>query len=135
MGDFEVAAGAMYKTLFNEGYPFSYDLTDIGRYYIAYRRLMDHWNWTLPTGIHTIRYEDLVASQVGETRRLLDFCRLPWENSCLNFHQSSTATTTASAAQVRRKIYDSSVTQWRHYEVELTRLRAQLEAAGIDLAS
>jgi tetratricopeptide (TPR) repeat protein len=124
-------AYAMYKTLFKDGYPFSYDLTDIGRYYIAYRRLMDHWVRTMPAAIHQIDYESLVSDQSVETRKLLEFCGLPWEDACVDFHRNPTATTTASAAQVRRKIYDTSVTQWRHYESELAALRDQFEAAGI----
>jgi tetratricopeptide (TPR) repeat protein len=124
---------AMYKTLFEDGYPFSYDLQEIGRYYIAYRRLMAHWQRTMPGMIHEVRYESLVADQRGETRRLLEFCGLPWEEACVEFHRNPTATTTASASQVRRQVYDTSVSQWRHYECWLAPLRAQLESAGIEL--
>jgi hypothetical protein len=126
------ACYAMYKTLFKDGYPFSYDLGEIARYYIAYRRLMDHWQATLPGGIHTVSYEDLVADQLGETRRLLDFCGLEWQDACTEFHRNSSAATTASAVQVRRPMYDSSVAQWRHYAKQLAPLREQLRAAGID---
>jgi tetratricopeptide (TPR) repeat protein len=122
---------AMYKTLFKDGYPFSYDLGDIGRYYVAYRRLMDHWNMVLPGVIHELNYETLVADQVGETRRLLDFCGLDWQDATLDFHRNPAATTTASAAQIRRPLYDSSVSQWRHYAGQLAPLRSQLNAAGI----
>ena len=124
---------AMYKTLFQDGYPFSYDLGEIGRYYMAYRRLMDHWQRTLPGAILQLSYEDMVSDQLGQTRRLLDYCGLAWEDACVDFHRNPTATTTASAAQVRRRIYDSSVAQWRHYERELAPLRAQLETGGIDV--
>jgi tetratricopeptide (TPR) repeat protein len=126
------ACYAMYKTLFKDGYPFSYDLSEIGRYYIAYRRLMDHWQAMLPGAIHTVSYEALVADQLGETRRLLDFCGLEWQDACGEFHRNSAAATTASAVQVRRPIYDSSVAQWRHYAAQLAPLREQLRAAGID---
>lgn len=126
------ACYAMYKTLFKDGYPFSYDLSEIGRYYIAYRRLMDHWQATLPGAIHTVSYEALVADQLGETGRLLDFCGLEWQEACAEFHRNSAAATTASAVQVRRPIYDSSVAQWRHYAAQLAPLREQLRAAGID---
>jgi tetratricopeptide (TPR) repeat protein len=129
-----MAAGyAMFKTLFKDGYPFSYDLADIGRYYAAYRRLMDHWEAVMPGCIHQVEYERLVADQAGETRRLLDFCGLGWEEACLEFHRNAGATTTASASQIRRPIYDSSVSQWRHYAVQLAPLRDQLTAAGIAL--
>jgi tetratricopeptide (TPR) repeat protein len=124
---------AMYKTLFKDGYPFSYDLGDIAKYYAAYRRLMDHWCATMPGYIYSVSYESLVADQQGETRKLLDFCGLEWQDACLDFHRNSAATTTASASQIRRPIYDSSVSQWRHYTAQLEPLRKQLNAAGMDL--
>lgn len=129
-----MAAGyAMFKMLFKDGYPFSYDLGEIGRYYVAYRRLMAHWDAVMPGVIHHIEYERLVADQRGETRRLLEFCGLEWEEGCLDFHHNESATTTASAAQIRQPIYDSSVSQWRHYATQLAVLHDQLTAAGIDL--
>ena len=131
-----MAAGyAMYKTLFKDGYPFSYDLEEIGRYYIAYRRLMAHWEATLPGFIHESRYEALVRDQVSETRKLLAYCGLEWQDACIQFHDNPAATTTASASQVRRPIYDSSVAQWRHYDTQLAPLRAALASAGIESAS
>jgi hypothetical protein len=125
------ACYAMYKTLFKDGYPFSYDLEEIGRYYIGYRRLMDHWQATMPAAIYTMSYEALVADQLGETRKLLDFCGLEWQDACAEFHRNPSPTTTASAAQVRRRIYDSSVTQWRNYATQLAELNSLLGAAGI----
>jgi hypothetical protein len=124
---------AMYKTLFKDGYPFSYDLHDIGRYYLGYRRLMDHWRATLPGAIHDLSYEQLIADQAGVTRRLLNFCGLQWQDACLNFHRNAAATTTASASQIRRPLYDSSVAQWRQYAAQLAPLHDHLSAAGIDL--
>jgi hypothetical protein len=127
-----MAAGyAVYKTLFKDGYPFSYDLTDIARYYVAYAKLMAHWRATLPGVIHELAYEDLIADQIGETQKLLAYCGLEWQDACAAFHQNPAATTTASASQVRRPLYDSSVAQWVNYESELAPLRAALEAAGI----
>jgi len=125
---------AMYKTLFKDGYPFSYDLDEIGHYYLAYRRLMAHWQTTMPGVVHQLSYESLVADQVGETRKLLEFCGLDWEEACARFHENPAASTTASAAQVRRPIYQSSVSQWRQYGAQLKGLRALLESAGIDMA-
>ncbi len=125
---------AMFKTLFKDGYPFSYDLDDVARYYIGYRRLMDHWHKTLPGVIYDISYESLVRDQQGASRRLIAACGLEWEDGCLEFHRNPTVTTTASAAQVRRPIYDSSLQQWRHYESQLAGLLRQLRAAGIPAA-
>jgi tetratricopeptide (TPR) repeat protein len=129
-----MAAGyAMYKTLFKDGYPFSYDLDEIAQYYIAYRKLMDHWSAILPGAVYPLSYENLVADQIDETRKLLEFCGLDWEDGCTEFHRNPTATTTASASQVRRPIYDSSVSQWRHYTAQLSSLSRALKSAGIEL--
>jgi Sulfotransferase family len=124
---------AMYKALFKDAYPFSYDLSEIARYYIGYRRLMDHWIATLPGAIHSLSYEALVADQLGETRKLLEFCGLEWEEACARFHENPAASTTASAAQVRRPMYSSALAHWQHYETQLAGLREQLMAAGIAL--
>lgn len=123
---------AMYKTLFKDGYPFSYDLGDLAQYYASYRRLMHHWAATMPGVIHDVSYERLIADQESETRRLLEACNLDWQDACLQFHRNPTATTTASASQVRRPLYDTSVSQWRHYEPQLAGLRSQLAALGIE---
>lgn len=123
---------AMYKNLFQDGYPFSYDLAELGRYYLAYRKLMAHWRATMPGVMHELTYEGLVADQQGESLRLVEYCGLSWEAACADFHRNPYATTTASASQVRRKIYDTSVDQWRHYAAELAPLRDQLEKAGVD---
>ena len=128
-----MAAGyAMYKTLFKSGYPFSYDLGEIARYYAAYRRLMDHWRRTMPGVVHEASYEALVADQLGETRKLLEYCGLEWEDACVAFHRNPAPITTASASQVRRPLYDSPVSLWRHYEPQLAELKAALAAEGID---
>jgi tetratricopeptide (TPR) repeat protein len=128
-----MAAGyAMYKMLFQDGYPFSYDLAELGRYYVAYRRLMDHWRKVLPGAIYELTYEDLVADQLGETRKLLQFCGLEWQEACGDFHLNASASTTASASQVRQPLYSSAVSQWRHYAQELTEFRDILRAAGIN---
>jgi tetratricopeptide (TPR) repeat protein len=124
---------AMYKTLFKDGYPFSYDLDEIARYYLAYRRLMEHWQSTVSGALYHLSYEALVADQLGETRKLLAFCGLDWQDSCAQFHVNPAASTTASAVQIRRPIYDSSVSQWRHYETQLSGMRRRLEAAGVQM--
>ena len=125
------ACYAIFKTLFKDGYPFSYDLAELAQYYAAYRRLMQHWESTMQGNIYVLRYEDLVADQGGTTRKLLEFCGLEWEDACAEFHRNPAPTTTASASQVRRRMYDTSVSQWRNYEVQLAPLREYLCAAGI----
>jgi hypothetical protein len=94
---------------------------------------MDHWCATMPGVIHTVSYENLVAHQLPETRELLAYCGLEWQDSCAEFHRNPSATTTASASQVRRPIYDSSVAQWQHYATQLAGFGAALKSAGIEL--
>jgi tetratricopeptide (TPR) repeat protein len=122
---------AVYKTLFKDAYPFSYDLREIARYYTAYRRLMSHWDAVLPGIILNVSYEDLVENFESEIRRVLAHCGLPWHGACLEFQRNPYPTATASAAQVRRPLYDSSIRLWEKYEDELRPLRAMLIEEGI----
>jgi hypothetical protein len=123
---------AMYKVLFGQGYPFSYDLGEIADYYVAYRRLMDHWQVTLPGRVYRVAYEDVVRDPEGQARALLAAVDLGWEDQCVASHRNAAPVATASAAQVRRPIYTSSVALWRHFEPQLAPLRSRLLAAGID---
>jgi tetratricopeptide (TPR) repeat protein len=123
---------AMYKTLFRMPYPFSYDLGDLGRYYVAYDRLMTHWRAVLPGRFLEVDYEDLVRNQEPVTRRMLAHCRLDWQDACLTFDRNPEPSLTASAAQVRQPIHSRSVGLWRHYAAELEPLAAILRAAGVD---
>ncbi len=124
---------AVYKTLFNQGYPFSYDLDEIADYYIGYRRLMDHWRLALPDRILDVSYEQLVSAPEPEGRRVFDFLGLEWRPECLAFHDRSDATATASAAQVRQPIYRTSIDQWKNYQRELEPVAERLRAAGLSL--
>lgn len=123
---------AMYKTLFRMGYPFSYSLEDLGRYYVAYHALMAHWRAVMPGAFLDIDYEELVDSQEATSRRMIDFCGLDWEDACLDFHRNASPSATASAAQVRRPVYRSSVQRWRAYSKQLSPLAEYLTAHGID---
>jgi len=111
-----------YKQLFASGQPFSYDMTEIGEYYLQYRRLMDHWHEVLPGFVLDVQYEDVVADLESQVRRILDFCGLPFEEACLRFHETERAVKTASSEQVRQPIYSSSVNLWRNYEEHLETL-------------
>jgi Flp pilus assembly protein TadD len=118
---------ALYRTHFTGKYPFSYDLEELADYYAAFDRLMAHWRAVLPTAVFTeIAYEDFVADPEGRSRAILEFLGLPWEQAVLNFHESRAASTTASAAQVRRPVYSSSVGKWRNYAAGLQPLLARL---------
>jgi tetratricopeptide (TPR) repeat protein len=124
---------AMYKVLFGQGYPFSYDLGEIADYYVAYRRLMEHWRRSLPGRVYDVAYEDLVSDPQGQARALLAAVGLDWEEQCLQSHENVAPVATASASQVRRPIYRSSISLWRRYEPQLAPIRSRLLAAGIAL--
>ena len=126
------ACYAMYKTLFRMAYPFSYDLDDLGRYWLGYDRLMAHWRRVLPEErFLEVDYEELVMHQEAVSRRLVAHAGLEWDDACLAFERNPQPTLTASAAQVRQPIYRSSVGLWRKYQQELTPLAERLRAAGI----
>ncbi len=126
------ACYAMYKYLFKNGYPFSYQLEELGHYYACYSKLMQHWREVLPANrIFEVHYEDVVADLEGQARGLLEQLDLPWESACAEFHKNRLPSTTGSATQVRRPIYSSSVGLWRAYERQLRPLQEVLEAAGI----
>jgi hypothetical protein len=116
-----------YKQLFAKGQPFTYDLQELGEYYLQYERMMAHWHAVLPGRVLDVQYESVVADQAGETRRLLEFCELPWEEACLRYYETERAIRTASSEQVRRPIYTDSVGLWRHYQRELGELIDILE--------
>jgi tetratricopeptide (TPR) repeat protein len=115
-----------FKQHFAEGQTFSYDLVDLGRYYRCYLSLMDHWDAVLPGKVLHLQYEDLVRDPETHIRRLLDHCRLPFEASCLSFHQTRRSVRTPSAEQVRQPIYTSGVGHWRNFEHALGPLRDAL---------
>jgi tetratricopeptide (TPR) repeat protein len=114
-------------------YGYAYDLSDIGRYYVVFDRLLAHWERVLPGKILPVRYEELVSDPVTQTRRLLDFCELPWDDRCLDFPANAAPVATASAAQVREPVNTRSVGRWRCYAPQLAALREELLAAGIML--
>lgn len=116
----------MYKALFRMGYPFSYDFADLAAYMQAKDTLMQHWRSVLPGRILDVCYEDIIADQEGQSRRLLDHAGVDWDPACLDFHTNPAATATASAAQVRQPLYASAVGRWRRYERELAPLAAML---------
>ena len=122
---------AVYKTLFGQAYPFSYDLDELATYFTAYRKLMDHWHKVMPGLILDVAYEDVVADPETQARRLVAHCGLEWESHCLDYHTSKKASTTASAVQVRQPIYSSSIQKWRNYEQQLAPLKTRLVEAGL----
>jgi tetratricopeptide (TPR) repeat protein len=107
---------SLLKTDFQYGQPYSFDMSELGEYYILYQELMEYWKSTLPSFIHDFKYEDLVANQEDQTNRLLQLCGLPWADACMDFHRTRRKVRTASNAQVSRPIYQDSVNLWKRYE-------------------
>lgn len=115
-----------FKQLWGEGQEFSYGLEQIGTYYRQYVRLMAHWDQVLPDFVLRVQHEDVVDDLEGQVRRLLDFCDLPFESACLDFHKTDRTVRTPSAEQVRQPIYRSGLDQWRNFEKHLDPLKAAL---------
>jgi hypothetical protein len=115
-----------FKQHFAQGQGFTYDLTDMGRYYRDYVELMAHFDRVLPGRVHRVFYEDMIDDPEREVRALLDHCTLPFEDSCLRYYENDRAVRTASAQQVRRPIYTEGLNQWRHFEEWLAPLKAAL---------
>lgn len=123
-----------FRQLFAPDSPFhdySYDLLDIGRYYVLFDRLMAHWQRAMPGRILEMDYESLVDKQEISTRKLLQFCGLPWDDACLRFEDHPSAATTASALQVREPMHRGALGRWRHFEAGLEPLLALLVEAGL----
>ena len=115
-----------YTQLFARGQPFTYSLTDLGRYYCDYVSVMNHWDNVLPGKVLRVQYEDVVADTETQVRRMLDFCELEFEESCLQFHETERAVRTASSEQVRQPIYSAALEHWRNYESHLDELKTAL---------
>jgi len=114
------------KQLFAHGQEFAYSIEDIARYYRTYLELMRHWDAVLPGRVLRVHYEDVVADLEGNVRRLLDYCGLEFETSCVEFYRTERSVRTASSEQVRQPIYREALDQWRHYESSLAPLREAL---------
>jgi len=121
---------AMFKQSF---FRYAYTLENLGRYYVAFDRLRNHWRRLLDGRLIEVRYESLVADQEGQTRALLDRLGLPFEQACIDFDQNRSPTATASSVQVREKVHSGSVYKWKKFERQLEPLADYLEDAGIEI--
>jgi len=117
---------SIYKHGFYEGHAYADNLKDLGEYYRLYQDLMNHWDKVFPESIHEVNYENLVANQEEESRRLLNFCDLPWEEECLSFYKTKRRVHTASSTQVKKAIYKDSVKLWKKFEQHLQPLKQAL---------
>ncbi len=114
------------KQLFAQGQEFTYGIEDIGRYYRTYIELMDHWDTVLPGRVLRVQHEDVVDDLEGSVRRILDYCGLPFEAACIEFHKTKRSVRTPSSEQVRQPIFRDGLDQWKKYELYLGPLRAIL---------
>ena len=121
----------MFKTLFAQGYPFSYAFNELAQYYAAYRSLMRHWSRSMPGRIVEINYERLVTNPERETRDLANACGIAWTSRCLSFHELDAPATSHSAAQIRQPLYLTAIDHWRRYGQQLKSLKEQLMTAGL----
>jgi tetratricopeptide (TPR) repeat protein len=114
------------KQLFSRGQEFAYSIEDIGRYYRTYLELMEHWDDALPGRVLRVHHEDVVDDLERSVRRILDFCELPFEPACVEFHRTERSIRTASSEQVRQPIFREGLDQWSRYEAFLGPLREVL---------
>jgi len=105
---------SIYKSFFN-GNAYSFNQEDLAKYYLLYKDLMSFWSKLFPNQIYDVYYENLTTNQEMETRNLLKYCELDWDENCLNFHNSKTAIKTTSSMQVRQKMYQGSSDVWKKY--------------------
>ncbi|MCE3285789.1 MAG: sulfotransferase family protein, partial [Steroidobacteraceae bacterium] len=128
---------ASYRQLFATTMPYyeyAYDLRDATRYWLAFDALMAHWRSVLPGRILEVEYEALVQQPERTLAAVLQHCGLGWEPACLEFERNPDAVATASAVQVRRPLYASSIGRWRRYEAHLAPVFEILSAGGMDVA-
>jgi hypothetical protein len=111
---------------FQHGHAYTDDLASLGHHYAFYAALMEHWKAALPIPIHDVVYEELVTDPRDRIPRLLESCGLEMEGGCLEFHETRRAVRTASAGQVRKEAYTSSIGRWKRYEAHLGPLKEAL---------
>jgi tetratricopeptide (TPR) repeat protein len=120
-----------FSILFAGDQPFTYDLTELGRYYQAYERLMEHWRRVLPAGVMLeLNYENLIADIESHARHIVTHVGLPWNESCTRFFENRRAVRTASTLQVRKPAYNDSIGRWRPYGKLLNPLLDSLALGG-----
>ena len=120
-----------FRQLFATGfsyYNYSLDIDDTAAYFNSFDKLLEVWRRCMPASRYLeLRYEDIVHDQENQTRKLLEFCELPWHEACLRFHENAAPVATASSVQVRQPLYTGSIGRWKKYGDRLDSLRRRLE--------
>ena len=119
---------SVYRHLFTSQIPWAYDLEDIGYSLNSHKKLMNHWLNLFPAHIYEANYETIVADQETQSRKLLEFCELEWDDRCLEFYKSERAVSTASVYPVRQPIYKDSLKSWEKYGDALKPMQAVVES-------
>ncbi len=101
---------------FNGHHPYAYNLVELANYYKLYQRIINHWKMVMPTKFINVKYEDLVGNLEENVKKILDYCNLDFEKSCVEFYNNKRSVITSSSLQVRKKIYNSSINRWKNYE-------------------
>ena len=122
---------SVYRNHFLNVFPFASNLTDLGDFYVMYHNMMKFWDKITPGFVYSMNYEDLVGDPEQETRKLIEFCGLPWDDACLEPHKNKRRVMTLSQDQVRSPIYSSSIGKWKRFEKELEPFKLVLEKNGI----
>ena len=108
-----------FNHYFTSGNGFSFDQGDLAKFYLLYQELMNFWHKLFPNKIYNLNYENLTINQEKETKKLIKYCDLEWDENCLDFHNNQRGVLTASSAQVRKKMYQGSSEAWKQYEKNL----------------
>ena len=116
-----------YKQLFAQGQTFTYDMNELSEYYKNYIDIMDHWHEVFPGEILDVHYEDTVTDLNKQVNRILEFCELPFEEDCLNYHKTDRHVKTASSEQVRQPIYKTALGLSEKYAANIHLWREELE--------
>ena len=125
--DARATCWSIYKHYFSDnGNGWAYNFDDLAKFYSLYVELMNYWHELYPGNIYDISYEELTSNQEKETRKLIEYCGLDWDPNCLNFHENKRDVKTASALQVRKKMYQGSSDAWKEYSDYLTPLNEAL---------
>ena len=112
-----------------QNYKHSFELTELGQYYLDYQRIMSHWQKLFPGEIFTVQYEELVVDQERISKQLIDYLGLEWDENCLDFHNNERVVMTPSNIQVRQPMYKNSINRWKPYEKHLQPLIEMLHQA------
>lgn len=116
---------------FTKGQDYSFDLKSLAHFFNDYKRLMEHWEQLYPERILAVDYESVIENQEAESRRMIEFCNLEWQDSCLQFYKTERVVKTASFMQVRQPIYKSSQGRWKRYADQLREV-AMIIGAKVD---